>query len=250
MTKVVGFVALHYGKDYLGYAIRSVIDAIDELHIAYTPIGSHGYRTITPCPETRDELYAIASDAAGSKLHWHEGEWVFEGQQRDSIFQYAPDADVILVVDADEVWSETLAQSVIESYAYDSNLHYSRLRLSMVHYWRSFYRCIVHDPAFPERVIFPKVNGKTITVSTPRVIHHMGYAQRPEIIQYKQLTHGHRGEWRQDINWFQDRFLANAQVDCHPVGSDWWSPEDVDPFALGLPEFMREHEYAKLEVIE
>ena len=82
------------------------------------------------------------------------------------------------------------------------------------------------------------------------MLHHFGYAQRPEIVEYKQLTHGHRSEWRRDCDWFHDRFMANAQRDCHPVGSQYWNPETVDPFALGLPEFMRAHPYAGMEVIE
>jgi hypothetical protein len=260
--KTIAYTALLYGKDYLASAIRSVIDAVDEYHILYTPVGSHGHRTDVPCPETREELYEIARQAAGNKFHWHESQWAYEGQQRDSIMQYAPDADVILVVDADEVWSERLAQNLINDYAamLTMNGHpwgIRRLRIPIVHYWRSFYRCVQQDPAFPERMIFPKVEGEHVgTASVPLGngvhygIHHFGYAQRPEIVEYKQLTHGHKSEWRKDVDWFHDKFMANAQTDCHPVGSDYWNPETVDPFALGLPEWMREHEYAGMAVIE
>jgi len=249
--KIVSYTALLYGIDYLGYAIRSVIDAVDEHHIIYSPVGAHGHRTSVPCPETRDELYAIASDAAGTKLRWHEGEWAYEGMQRDSIHTYAPDADVILVVDADEVWAQETVEEILKLPADGAPVN--RLRLGMIHHWRSFYRAMLHDPALPERVIYPKAQAAAsgvyaITYLPP--IFHFGYAQRPEIVEYKQLTHGHKSEWRTDINWFQDRFMANAQQDCHPVGSDFWNPEPVDPFALGLPEFMREHKYANMEVIE
>lgn len=253
MVKVIAYTALHYGRDYLASAIRSVIDAVDEYHVLYTPIGSHGHRTPVPCPETRDELYEIARQAAGNKFNWHEGEWGWEGQQRDSIHQYTPDADVILVVDADEVWSEGLAEHAIATATFNFSDHpewkYNRFRMPMVHYWRSFYRCVIHDPAFPERVIVPANPVRTTTMVLPP-IHHFGYAQRPEIVEYKQLTHGHKGEWRRDVDWFRDRFMANAQTDCHPVGSKYWNPETVDPFALGLPEWMRQHPYVGMEVIE
>lgn len=263
--KTIAYTALHYGRDYLASAIRSVIDAVDEMHFIYSAIGSHGHRTPVPCPETRDELYEIARKAAGNKFSWHEGEWPYEGAQRDSIHQYAPDADVILVVDADEVWSEGLARHVVDLIRTDE---VSRFRLPIIHYWRSFSRCVLHDPAFPERVIYPQKHGevRSLTevwdgvwmppgiVQQRRVqlppIHHFGYAQRPEIVEYKQLTHGHKGEWRRDVDWFHDKFMANAQTDCHPVGSEYWNPEVVDPFALGLPEWMREHPYANMEVIE
>ena len=249
--KTIAYTALHYGKDYLGYAIRSVIDAVDEYWVLYTPVGSHGSRTSVPCPDTQAELLDIAYDAAGSKLHWVESTlWTWEGQQRDAINLLVPDTDVILVVDADEVWSEGLAQASIIGHEWARAHHVRRLRLPIIHYWRSFYRCVLHDPAFPERVIYPQMSGDTITASTSLVLHHFGYAQRPEIVEYKQLTHGHRSEWRRDCDWFHDRFMANAQRDCHPVGSQYWNPETVDPFALGLPEFMRAHPYAGMEVIE
>lgn len=255
--KIIAYTALLYGRDYLASAIRSVIDAVDEHHVLYTPIGSHGHRTDVPCPETREELYEIARAAAGSKLHWHEGTWAYEGAQRDSIHTYAPDADVILVVDADEVWSEGLARKVADGYqqARESQQYWAfkRIRVPMIHAWRSFGCWVMHDPAYPERIIYPKADREitTATLDIPGgLIFHFGYAQHPEIVQYKQLTHGHKAEWRRDVDWFADKFMANAQVDCHPVGSEYWSPEAVDPFALGLPEWMREHLYANMAVIE
>jgi len=247
--KVVGFVALHYGTDYLGWAIRSIIDHIDELHIAYTAIGSHGHRTTIPCPETRDELFAIAQSAAGSKLRWHDGEWPYEGAQRDSIHQYAPDADVIIVLDADEIWPESYDRIVLESMGYGSR--YRRWRLPMIHFWRSFNRAVLHDPAFPERIICNNylIDSSAVENAYSKPICHMGYAQRPEIVEYKILTHGHRNEWRKDVDWFKDRYLANAQTDCHPVGSEYWNPERVDPLDY-MPTWMQEHPYYHMQVIE
>lgn len=250
--KVVGFTALHYGRDYLAYAIRSIIDHIDEYHVAYTAIGSHGHRTQIPCPETRDELYAIASAAAGSKLRWHEGEWAHEGAQRDSIHQYAPDADAILVLDADEIWSDGLVEFVLSSALNDVAPRITRV--GIIHYWRSFYRAVLHDPANPVRMICPRAtDAHWEAVCDVRyrgqVINHMGYAQRPEIVEYKILTHGHRNEWRKDVDWFADKYLANAQTDTHPVGSEYWNPERVDPMDY-LPRWMMDHPYYHMQVIE
>ncbi len=248
VAKVVGFTALHYGRDYLAYAIRSIIDHIDEYHVAYTAIGSHGHRTDVQCPETREELYAIAAAAAGSKLRWHDGEWPYEGAQRDSIHEYAPDADVIVVLDADEIWPDGLAKTAIDRYEYGTPIH--KLRVSMKHFWRSFYRAVLHDPAYPFRVIYPKIEGdEEGTLTGPPSIAHMGYAQRPEIVRYKQLTHGHRNEWRKDVDWFADKYLANAQTDTHPVGSQYWWPERVDPLDY-MPKWMQDHPYYHMQVIE
>lgn len=246
--KVIAYTALHYGRDYLASAIRSVIDACDQYWVLYTPEGSHGHRSNIPCPESRDELHDIAYAAAGRKLMWADGHWDYEGQQRDRINALVPDADVILALDADEVWSWDLPLAAI--WLAEQSPEVSRWRVPMVHYWRSFNRVVLHDPAFPERVIFPKGSGLTANIHTEHPIHHFGYAQRPEIVEYKQHVHGHKGEWRRDVDWFRERFMANAQHDCHPVGSEYWNPEPVDPYALGLPAWMREHPYAGMEVIK
>lgn len=251
-NKIIAYTALHYGRDYLAYAIQSIIDYVEEYHVLYSAIGSHGHRTAIPCPETRDELYAIASVVAGHKLRWHDGEWAHEGLQRDSIYQYAPDAAMIISLDADEIWQHSLIKSVMD-YAFtvtSSIPPFRYMRVPFIHYWRSFHRAVMHDPAYPVRVIFPQINEKYGTETYGRgVINHMGYAQRPEIVEYKILTHGHKNEWRHDVDWFKDKYLANAQIDTHPVGSEYWNPEDID-YRDYMPRFMAYHPYAKMDVIE
>jgi hypothetical protein len=179
-------------------------------------------------------------------LRWHDGEWPHEGAQRDSISEYAPDADMIIVLDADEVWPADLVQGAIA--LAEMNPHIKTWRVPIIHYWRSFYRCVLHDPAYPVRVIRPSGNGES-TIPVNLFINHFGYAQSPEIVEYKILTHGHKGEWRKDVDWFKDRYLANTQTDCHPVGSVYWNPERVDP-ADYLPRFMTEHPYYFKGLIE
>lgn len=249
---IVAYTALLYGEDYLASAIRSIIDHVDTYYVFYTPVGSHGHRTDVPCPETEDELYAIAAEAAGNKLRWHRGIWPYEGAQRDFIHEVAPDADMIIVLDADEIWPDGLAKHIIEIVERRSKQVQSfddarAIRVPMKHFWRSFYRAVLRDPAFPVRVIRPKYSGGEVTY-TGASIAHMGYAQRSEIVQYKLLTHGHRGEFRRDCDWFNDVFMANRQTNCHPVGSEYWNPEPVNPLDY-MPSWMAEHPYFGLEVI-
>jgi hypothetical protein len=247
---IIGYSALLYGKDYLGHAIRSIIDEVDEYFVLYTPIGSHGHRTSTPCPDTRDELYDIAYQAAGEKLRWFESTWTHEGQQRDSIFALAPDADVIVVLDSDEIWPPGLLREAIEE---TSTWHRRDIRMPMIHYWRSLKQVILHDPAFPVRLIYPNTKSGAETF-TPhqgpcvqyRTINHFGYAQRSEIVKYKQETHGHKNEWRKDCDWFHDIFMNPLRTtDLHPVGSTAWNWESVD-----VPEFLKDHPFASLDLIE
>jgi len=265
--KIVGYTALRYGADYLGWAIRSVIDHLDEYHVLYAVQPSHGHWSAAPCPETEMQLYEIAQRAAGAKLRWHSGNWTQEGQQRSAIYELAPDADAILSIDSDEIYSEKLIDSIKTYIGYTvggqprptfSLPEFRYIRLPFIHYWRSFNRCILHDPAYPARLIFPKyqppehmkeILTEATWPSNAGVVNHMGYAIRPEIMAYKWKIHGHLPELRTDVNWFYDVFMANRQFDCHPVGSEWWNPEDVNPF-LYMPHWMIEHPFYGKKVIE
>lgn len=248
--KTISFTALHYGKTYLGYALRSVIAHVDEAWILYSPVGSHGFRADVPCPETRDELYAIAQQVAGDKLRWVDGEWPHEGAQRDAIFQHVPDADIVIVADSDEIWREDLLthlRHVFIPQALADTAQARFVRFRMIHYWRSFWRAVTDDNAMPVRLIFPQQPaGECYWPKDMGLINHLGYAQPEEITRYKQLTHGHRNEWRAD--WFETKFLTNAQVDVHPTNEDYWHVVAVNPMDY-LPTWMVEHPFFCKDVI-
>lgn len=253
--KTIGYTALHYGADYLGYAIRSIIDHIDEYHVLYVAQGSHGHRTNITCPDSRAELYAIAQQAAGDKLHWHDGEWTQEGQHRDAIHEIVPDADIVLVLDADEIWQWPgwPSRGILEATAKVC----SAILIPPIHYWRSFRRAIVRDPAAPSRILFPKnkdEHPRYLAAALDRqdvypLINHMGYAIIPPLMYYKWQVHGHKGQGKDFAIWFNDVFLKNRQVDCHPIGSEFWNPESVEPLDY-MPKWMVEHPYWGKDVIE
>lgn len=243
--RVVAYSALLYGQDYLHHAIRSIIDDVDEYIVLYSPVGSHGHHTHVPCPDTKDELYEIASRAAGDKLTWYDGVWPYEGAQRDSIFQVAPDADVIVVLDSDEIYGAGVLQGAIEK-GIAENVR--EVRIPLRHHWRSFYKGFTHDPAAPVRVHLPRIasGATTFTPDNGHVLSHFGYSIKPELMRYKWLIHGHLAEMRKDCDWLNDVYLANRQFDCHPIGSNAWQiVEDITP-----PAFMLDHPYAQLSLIE
>lgn len=245
VRKVIAYMALHYGASFMDAAIRSVVDEVDEFWFLYALKPSHGGGTHEICPDKRDDLKAIAYKAAGQKTRWVDGLWSYEGQQRNSIDEYAPNADVIIVVDSDEVFADGLAHEAIN---YGLATGCKRMRLPFKHLWRTFKRGFEHDPAYPERVIFPKQNGETVTLPTDKRIWHFGYCQPSEIVRYKTSgIHGHQNEFRRDVDWFKDVFMANRQVDCHPVGSEWWDCEDID--LSQLPSVLEKHPMRYMDII-
>ncbi len=253
---VIAYCCLHYGLPYLEWSIRSVIDHVDKFYVLYSPHGSHnGNRGTLPPIDSEADLQAAARRGAGDKLVWIRGDWTHEGQQRDSIHLLAPDADVILVVDSDEVWGEGLAELTVSAAL---SMTARRWRPNMIHYWRSFYRAVLHDPALPIRAIVPNAPDTEREIGGPvdyqkhtkPYINHFGYALPPEYIAYKWGgIHGHQAELRKDVDWFANKYLANAQTDTHPVGSEYWNPERVDPLSY-MPRWMQEHPYYHMQVIE
>src|SRR5690242_9195453 len=112
--RIVGLTVLHYGVDYLAYALRSVAGVVDAHYILYTPQGSHGHRTMARCPDTRHALYREAVRFTPN-IRWIDGNWRAEGEQRDAIFALEPNADLIVVVDADEIYPKGLVEAALES---------------------------------------------------------------------------------------------------------------------------------------
>lgn len=242
MTKVIAYVALHYGAPYLDSAIQSVIDAVDELWILYTPIGSHGYRARALCPDTREDLLGIAIQAAGSKLHWREGVWHGEGYQRDSIYSYAPDADIVITLDSDEIWKPDQLETLIRRAAVGDARHYLAYEMP---FWRSFSRAIPDRLCAPVRAVNTRVPLGTEVAEAS--FAHFGYCQPTRYIEYKMLLHGHRADWRQE--WFVEKWLTNAQEDVHPTNRNFWHARPVNPLDY-LPAWMQSHPFYSYEVVE
>ena len=101
--KVLGACIIHYGKEYFRASLASVIDHVDEMVVFYTNTPSHGTRTNKKCPDTRDELRAIADEF---NCTWIEVSNIgAENKHRDKYIHYGASKgyDQILIVDSDEV---------------------------------------------------------------------------------------------------------------------------------------------------
>lgn len=215
---------LHYGKTWLHWSMRSVRDFVDEVYVFYTSTPSHGHQTVLHNPETREELYEISM---GHHAVWHDcPAFRNEGEHRTYAMEICKKAgsDLVLVVDADEIWHpEVLSRALTFVKSEQMSQSY---RVGMRHFWRSL-KWICDDEAMPTRFVKPCATGGIGYLDPVRIgkAFHMGYAQPPSIIEYKQSIHGHKGEWRN--GWFEQKFLPwNPLIrDVHPTCVDYWNPK-------------------------
>lgn len=246
---IVGYTMLHYGTDYLAYALQSLAPYVDKHVILYSATPSFGSATQLHCPDSRDDLFAIADRVLGEKLVWYDG----LPQNYTTVKAILPDTRLILEVDADEIWPPSLIASVLRRFR-SANLMLGPYRMPMIHHWRSFfYAC--SDGSWPVRMFvgggLENAHWKTIPTSWPydgAPINHFGYARSIEDTRYKVETSAHKGEWRR--GWFDNVFLRFPErlKDLHPVTVDFWNAE---PYDRGrLPDFMQKHPWYDREVIE
>jgi len=118
----------------------------------------------------------------------------------------------------------------------------------MRHFWRSL-KWVCDDQCAPVRILRP--NGtEGINYINGGKVFHMGYAQTPEIVYYKQQIHGHKAEWRD--GWFENTFLPwkPGDGDVHPTNVDFWTPEEI---GRGTREVLKklcgDHPYWDLDLI-
>lgn len=250
MTKVHAYTVLHYGKDYIRYALQSVYPLVDKIHIVYTPHPSHGHQTfITPLEQMEDIYKEAMADDIHHKIVWHNLRNIFyEGPHRDTAVQLCRNAgaDTVLVVDCDEVWhQETLRQAL--EYVHEQNKARDWL-INFTHLWRSFNWCC-RDQNWPVRILDLRyANGVGYLPVELGEIYHFGYAVRDSLMRYKWRIHGHKNELR--TNWFAEKWDQwPPPADCHPTNEQgFWNPEPFDKEML--PVLMRGHPFYNLEKIE
>lgn len=241
----IAYYPIHYGSDYLGYSIKSIYDHVDQIHILYASQPSHGHGTTLKNPDTLEKIKesSLIFGDPKDKIVWHHGKWPYEGAQRDEVYNIAKkvDADMILAVDADEIWDkDVLDQAIVDSFK--NNKRYNLIR--MLTFWRCFHK-VARDEMLPNRIIMPKV-AEGNNYLTGRV-NHFGYARTVDNIEYKISIHGHKNEWRKDWIDVYKNWPKSRDTDLHPTCVDFWSLSDFDKSTL--PEHMRQHPYYNKELI-
>jgi hypothetical protein len=245
---------LHYGTQYLAWALRSVEPAVDAFLVAYTDRPSHGQATEAVCPEAEEDLRREAIRFVKKPIHWIKGRWTNEGLHRQAAFEAAKNlgAKHILVLDADEIWDPQTASDALD---WMSGKPEAFARVQFVHFWRSF-RWMCEDPSWPSRLLNVGGQGEQYLSDQKWPVLHFGYCQSESITRYKIETHGHKNEWRK--NWLEEKFLGwkPGDVDCHPTcglnaeGVPFWTPKPTPAPILGkIRELLYDHPYLNLDLI-
>lgn len=253
MAKRIAVYALHYGVDYLAWSIRSVQDLVDEIHILYSDVPSHGHQTPHPCPETEADLRREAARFATKPIIWTVGRWASEGAQRDSIFPIAAarGVETVLVVDADELWDrENLEITLNEVEERPERIY----RMPFIHFWRSF-RWVCQDGAWPLRaynLARPPGPAEGYPNRPKRPVYHFGYVLPEAIMRYKWRAHGHLAELRP--GWLELKYLLwkPGDRDVHPTCHDnYWEPKPTPPEVLAVLEpMLKDHPYWNVDLVQ
>lgn len=251
--KAAAYMALHYGADYMGEAIRAVIDQVDSFYILYTRKPSYGHDSGLICPDSYELLYEIAQREAGEKLRWVTIKPTSrEGDHRNQIFQrvwHMDKPDILAVVDADEVWEPEAFGEALHYAGRSSAFNIGARHDGWFHFWRSFDE-VCTDGFNPIRFHNLRNGRNTQDINCPCRIYHFGYAQRDDIMSYKWSIHGHKDELRK--NWFREiynGYRKGVTRYLHPASMQIW--EQTQGFdKTTLPDFMRAHPFYNLNPIK
>lgn len=236
--KILGFMTLLYGKEYLKESLLSISDHVDRMVIAYTPTPSHGIACSDPCPDTEVELMNIAQAVLGKKLLWDTNWQGYgnEGAHRDVRYKYAEGYDCILTIDADEVM---IGLPEALDYAMSHEAQYYGID-GYINFFRSFeWAC--HDSFRPIRI--ERLDRKTGVQDhgCKLTIYHFSTALSEKYMRYKYKVFGHASEIKE--NYLDGIFYKwspeNNFPDLHPVSINLWNATWFDKTTF--PDYLKEH---------
>jgi len=234
--KVLAYYPLLYGKEYLRESILSIEPCVEKVVIVYTPHPSFGHSAANPCPETEDELKEVALSAS-NKVEWLKVEHGFgtESAHRQFIYNFSDGYDLVLAVDADEVWdTDVLMDCLHEAVNIDSR--YIQVA-GFINFWRSFNHAC-YDHFQPVRITNLHSSNETWQGVVRGMVYHFSLAQDMDMIRWKWSVHGHKDEMRAD---FFDK-LENWHPgigDLHPTSIGLWNAVEFDKHTM--PDILKQH---------
>ena len=237
--KVLGFMTLFYGREYLRESLLSVRDHVDKMVIAYTRTPSHGHHTDAVNPDSMEEMFKIAYEVLGDKLYFDVADnYHNESQHRNRRYAFSEGFDLILTIDPDEVFKEEDIQPAL-NYALVSPERYFGIK-GYINFWRNFdHVCL--DGFRPIRIENLRNQNTLQNIECPLTIYHFSTCQSEAIMRYKYKVFGHASEIKP--NWLDGTHYAwtpeNDIQDIHPVSYNLWNTIKFDKTTL--PEYLKAH---------
>lgn len=237
--KVLGFIGIHYGVEYLEACLKSVVNHVDMMVVAYSKNPSHGVGCNEKCPDDESEIIKICQNVLGGKLIYiSRDSFSNEGEHRNMRYAYSNGYDLILTIDADEVYKEDELPNAL-NYAYTNKERYYGIN-GYVNFWRSFdFAC--YDGFRPIRIENLNVSNQLQNLSCPLTVYHFSTCQSQYMMRYKYRVFGHatevRPQWLDNIyyKWTPE----NNFGDLHVVAIGLWNATSFDKTTL--PSYLKEH---------
>lgn len=269
--RVMAYTILHYGRDYLRWSIRSIADACERIDLHYSDKPNCGVGAQWPCP---DNASALKHQVAAAKIDFEDPDtgwpgpipmsvkWVDspdglsygETSHNAQLALEAAGADLILNIDADEVWDpKALARALQFVWSCSESERRRHWRVPFIHFWRSAH-WVCTDNMNPQRIIDLRVphddKSREFGFIDPGCpVLHFGYAQRAEVVKYKMHIHNHRREFRR-ADWYESVFESwrpssadEAPGDVHPTCVGIWNPRPIGQVSPRAFEAVRRELY-------
>lgn len=234
--RVLGFMPIYYGIEYLKESLESIKDHCEKVVVAYTNEPSHGNSTARICPDSKEEIFSICNSVLGDKLIWDEKHRYYaENEHRRQIYNYSNGYDLILSIDADEVYGDDLKDALY--YAYIGSARRYGIK-GYLNFWRSFNH-VCTDGFRPIRIENLNRQNNEQDLECRLTVYHFSTAQSERIMNFKYSVFGHASEIRK--NWLNDIYFnwKPGQNDVHCVAYGIWNPEPFDKNTL--PESLKKH---------
>lgn len=237
--KVLGFMTIHYGLEYLKESLTSIRDYVDGMVVSYVHKPSHGFKTILDCPDKAVDIRKVCEEVLENKLIWDEADFYgAENIHRSVAKKYSQGFDLILTIDADEVFEPTEINNAL-NYAYTHPERYYGIN-GYLNFWRCFdYVCL--DGFRPIRIENLNNHNSLQNLNCPLTIYHFSTAQSRAVMEYKYSCFGHANEIKPDYleKVFYKWTPENNFGDLHPVSINLWNAVKFDKNKL--PDFLKKH---------
>ena len=276
--KIVAVYSVYNEEEYIAYSIRSIRDHVDHILVNINRRPWNHRRQAAPGTYQLDQTETIVRELArlDAKIVVQTGEWATEVEHRQAGMAYCLDqgCEYYFLVDGDEVYRPDHLVALKEEIRQHPEV--GTFQIKCIIFWRSFFYRIPAEAMqwTPWRVFKLSRTRRVLGIPLPYqtrfigdnktnsvgpralipparcVFYHFSYARSEQKMRQKMTTFSVANQVLD--GWFERVWLRwpsqRDMRDIHPlVPSEFPQAQRVEPD--DLPEVMRAHPYAQLEII-